>query len=74
MPYRRGKRVFFNFLIYLYKQVKHRTHKTDDNDDIKIPKSFVIKKGKIDGDAPELLSNFRIVMSPNTALRLKERK
>lgn len=34
----------------------------------------MIRKGKLNGEAPDLLQNFRIVMSPNTALHLKERK
>lgn len=72
MPRRGSRRVFY--LNFKY-QVKHRTHvEIDDKALEKIPKSFVIRKGKLNGEAPDLLQNFRIVMSPNTALHLKERK
>lgn len=72
MPRRGSKRVYdSNFIT----QVKHRTHvEVDEKALEKIPKSFVIRKGKLNGEAPDLLQNFRIVMSPNTALHLKERK
>ena len=41
---------------------------------VKIPKSFVIKSGKVDTLVSQLVTDFRKVMEPHTASKLAERK
>lgn len=54
---------------------KHRTHKTENEDELKkIPKSFVIKRGNLTPSVKELVSDWRDVMAPYSAMRLKENK
>lgn len=53
---------------------KSRTHKPieEDEDQEQIPKSFIIKRGKIGVYMKELLHDMRNIMYPHTATNLKE--
>jgi len=57
---------------------KNRTHKVDIVDPTitgkKIPKSIVVKRGKVGNYVSQLVQNMRRVMQPHTAMKLKERK
>jgi len=60
------------------KRVKKRTHvrKVENPEDPKIPKSFVIRTGKTQLDPissvfSQLVLDFRRIMEPNTASRLR---
>ena len=56
---------------------KTRTHVTDAVGAItseKVPKSFVLRRGKVDKSVRELVEDFRALMAPHTAARLRERK
>ncbi|CAG8459858.1 2059_t:CDS:2 [Ambispora leptoticha] len=57
---------------------KKRTHvKIDESanpDAPKIPKSFVLRSGKVGKTVTALVQDMRKVMEPNTAVRLRERK
>ena len=57
---------------------KNRTHKVDIVDPTitgkKIPKSIVVKRGKVGNYAAQLVQDVRRVMQPHTAMKLKERK
>lgn len=46
----------------------------ESKQDSKDPKSFVIRKGKVGKNVLQLVQDLRMLMSPNTATRLKERK
>lgn len=50
---------------------KTRTHKVEEEEE-ELPKSFVFKKGKIGVYLRELVQDFRNVMYPFTALKLKD--
>jgi ribosome biogenesis protein SSF1/2 len=54
---------------------KTRTHveKKDEDDDY-IPKSFILRRGKVGRHATELINDMRNCMYPNTAINLHERK
>jgi ribosome biogenesis protein SSF1/2 len=56
------------------KRKKTRTHKEEEEEEIdeNVPKSFVIKKGKIGLFLKELQQNIRELMYPYTALKLRE--
>ena len=59
------------------KRKKSRTHKASTDSALgseKIPKTFVVRRGKVDKVVREMVENFRDVMMPHTAARLKERK
>ena len=59
------------------KRKKSRTHKVEKGTPLvveSIPRSFVVRRGKGDKVVRELVENFRDVMMPYTAARLKERK
>jgi ribosome biogenesis protein SSF1/2 len=60
------------------KRVKKRTHvrKVEDPTDPKVPKSFVIRTGRTTADPlssvlAQLVLDFRKIMEPNTASRLR---
>jgi ribosome biogenesis protein SSF1/2 len=60
------------------KRVKKRTHvrKPENAGDLKVPKSFVIRTGKTQFDPTssvlsQLVLDFRKIMEPNTASRLR---
>ena len=55
---------------------KTRTHKVDveGEEEAGIPKSFIIKRGKIGIFLKELQQNIRELMYPYTALKLRESK
>lgn len=56
-------------------QTKHRTHVDDTKvDDDKIPRTFVLKRGRTDTTVVDLVENLKRVMAPYTALKLKARK
>jgi ribosome biogenesis protein SSF1/2 len=46
------------------KRRKTRTHKEDLEEDVKMPRSFIIHRKKIKGPIKELLKNTREVMYP----------
>ena len=54
---------------------KKRTHveKNEDDDDY-VPRSFIIKRGKISKQVKQLITDMRNCMYPNTAIKLKEHK
>ncbi|PWA02928.1 hypothetical protein BB558_000924 [Smittium angustum] len=54
------------------KRTKKRTHKVIENE--KIPKSFVVRFGKVGSTVSELVRDIRRVMEPHTASKLRERK
>jgi len=59
------------------KRKKSRTHQVDKGTPLAVeavPRSFVVSRGKSDKVARELVEDFREVMMPHTAARLKERK
>lgn len=59
------------------KRKKSRTHKPPTDSALggeKTPKTFVVRRGKVDKVVREMVENFRDVMMPHTAARLKERK
>eukprot|EP00181_Compsopogon_caeruleus_P002363 CAMPEP_0184682940 /NCGR_PEP_ID=MMETSP0312-20130426/9317_1 /TAXON_ID=31354 /ORGANISM="Compsopogon coeruleus, Strain SAG 36.94" /LENGTH=327 /DNA_ID=CAMNT_0027134929 /DNA_START=144 /DNA_END=1127 /DNA_ORIENTATION=- len=56
---------------------KRRTQKNGDEEDetLKdIPRSFVVRRGWVMGPVRELISEIRLMLSPHTAVRLKERR
>merc|ERR1712137_388644 len=59
---------------------KKRTHNrgknkpTEEEGAVKIPKTFVLRKGEVGRSIKTLVSDIRQVMLPNTAERLKERR
>jgi len=75
MPKEGGRRVSL-VLYFTFLQKKTRTHKPIDEeleqDDV--PKTFVIKRGKIGLYLKELLHDVRDLMYPYTASKLKESK
>lgn len=56
------------------KKKKTRTHKPTEEEEIvdNAPKSFVIRRGKVPATVGTLVDDFREVMYPFTAMRLKE--
>jgi ribosome biogenesis protein SSF1/2 len=59
------------------KRKKNRTHKTEPEGGAqseRVPKSFVLRRGKVDRGVRELVEDMREVMLPHTASRLRERK
>ncbi|KAK8794998.1 hypothetical protein WA588_003849 [Blastocystis sp. NMH] len=62
MPYR-GK-----------KRKKTRTQKEDSESTEKMPQSIVARKGSVGITVQELVKNFRMIMAPNTASHLTERR
>ncbi|EKX31953.1 hypothetical protein GUITHDRAFT_148967, partial [Guillardia theta CCMP2712] len=60
------------------KHKKRRTHVEEDTQEKtggeKVPKSFVIRRGKVPALVRELIKDTRRMMSPYCALKLKERK
>ena len=66
---------FGTLFVPLPVQTKRRTHVEDNKADEKnVPRTFVLRRGKTDSSVIELVENMRRVMSPYTALKLKERK
>ena len=57
-------------------QKKTRTHKPEGEGSFaeKVPKSFVLRRGKVDKGVRELVEDLRELMLPHTASRLRERK
>ena len=55
---------------------KRKTQKdtAEDEADVKAPKSFVIRRGKVGKNVISLVRNLREVMMPHTAAALKENK
>jgi ribosome biogenesis protein SSF1/2 len=55
---------------------KTRTHKPIDEDEAleEVPKTFIIKRGKIGMYLKDLLNDLRDLMHPYTAAKLKESK
>lgn len=53
---------------------KTRTHVEPKDDDEYVPKSFILRRGKVGRHATELISDMRNCMYPNTAIKLQERK
>jgi len=56
---------------------KRRTHVQPSEEEtatVKVPKSFVFKRGRVGKTVRDLLADVRKVMQPNTASHLKERK
>lgn len=54
---------------------KTRTHvEQKDDDDDYVPKTFIIKRGKVGKYASDLVTDMRNCMYPNTAINLHERK
>lgn len=54
---------------------KSRTHVRINDDALpNVPRSFVVKTGKVSNNIAELVQDIRRTMQPNTASRLKERK
>jgi hypothetical protein len=61
MPYKHGRRK------------KHRTHKDPvPGADSKIPQSLVLRRGKVGNAVKELVQDFRRMMMPHTATKLRE--
>ena len=59
------------------KRRKTRTHKEEPIGGVtaeRVPKSFVLRRGKVDRGVRELVEDMREVMLPHTASRLRERK
>jgi len=60
------------------KRRKKRTHVEEEVAEKaggeKVPKSFVLRRGKVPALVRELIKDTRKMMSPYTALKLKERK
>ncbi|KAI9202126.1 Brix domain-containing protein [Polychytrium aggregatum] len=57
------------------KRRKTRTHVKDQPEDLgKVPRSFVVKSGVVGNSLCHLVKDFRRVMEPNTASKLRERK
>ena len=56
-------------------QTKHRTHVDESKvKDDKVPRTFVIKRGRTDATVVDLVENLKKVMAPYTALKLRSRK
>ena len=56
---------------------KTHTHKPDIVGALsseRVPKSFVLRRGKVDRAVKELVEDMREVLLPHTAARLRERK
>lgn len=54
---------------------KTRTHvEQKDDEDEYVPKTFILRRGKVGRHATELVSDMRNCMYPNTAINLHERK
>lgn len=54
---------------------KTRTHVEKEEDDEEyVPKTFILKRGKVGNHASHLVSDVRNCMYPNTAVNLKEKK
>jgi len=65
------------------RRVKTRTHKktlpgTDEAQRAlgaeKVPRTFVLRRGHVDGTVDSLVRDFRLLMMPHTSARLRERK
>lgn len=63
------------------KRRKTRTHVVEDegaasalspNEGMKVPRSLVVRRGKVEAEVVELVSDLRLVMQPYTALNFKE--
>lgn len=63
------------------KRKKTRTHVVEDegaasalspNEGMKVPRSLVVRRGKVEAEVVELVSDLRLVMQPYTALNFKE--
>ena len=64
------------------KRKKTRTHVVDtderirggllSNDELKIPRSLVIRRGKVESELTELVTDIRKLMRPYTAVNFKE--
>ena len=76
MPKEGGRRVSSSWATWILLQKKTRTHKPIDEDleQDDLPKTFVIKRGKIGMYLKELLHDVRDLMYPYTASKLKESK
>jgi ribosome biogenesis protein SSF1/2 len=57
-------------------QIKTRTHAAPvpAEEGEKLPKSFIIRRGKADRSVAQLVQDMRRMMSPYTATKLKVRK
>lgn len=54
---------------------KTRTHVEPEAETLAdIPKSFIVRNGKVNGSVARLIKDLRRMMEPNTAYRLRERK
>ncbi|XP_049851017.1 suppressor of SWI4 1 homolog [Schistocerca gregaria] len=55
---------------------KHKVAMPADGPDerSRVPKSMIFKRGKVGFNLSNLVADLRLIMSPNTAMRLKERK
>ena len=62
----------FCFLSQKGRRKKRKTHlKEDPNAAKDIPRSFVLSSGAVTKSVKHLVHDFRLVMEPNTATRLK---
>jgi ribosome biogenesis protein SSF1/2 len=64
--------LIFDFCFLSYFQRKKRTHIRESEDAfLKIPKTFIFRRGKVGLTVKELIQDMRKVMSPFTAINLK---
>jgi hypothetical protein len=84
MPHKGHRRVII-FLLHIIVQVftssivqkKTRTHETKEGTgpaDETVPRSLIVRRGRISHYASDLIGDVREMMSPYTAKRLKEKR